>query len=59
MWYGRGIDVSGASRTVFMDSDHIVGYPDQLVHNPPLRSAGARKWAYGRLPYEYPVPGTA
>ncbi len=35
LWFGRGIDVNGALRTVFMDSDHIVGYPDHLVHNPP------------------------
>ncbi len=38
LWYGRGIDVSGALRTVFMDSVQVVGYPDHLVHNPPLHA---------------------
>ncbi len=38
LWYGRGIDVNGALRTVFMGPDNIVGYPDHLVHNPPLHA---------------------
>jgi len=38
LWYGRGIDVNGALRTVFMGPDSIVGYPDHLVHNPPLHA---------------------
>jgi len=31
IWYGRGQDANGAKRTVFMDHDHIVGYPDHYV----------------------------
>ncbi len=38
LWYGRGIDVNGALRTVFMEPDSVVGYPDHLVQNPPLHA---------------------
>ena len=31
IWYGRGQDANGAKRTVFMNHDHIVGYPDHYV----------------------------
>jgi ectoine hydrolase len=31
IWYGRGQDANGAKRRVFMDHDHIVGYPDHYV----------------------------
>ena len=31
IWYGRGQDANGAKRTVFMDHDRIVGYPDHYV----------------------------
>ncbi len=31
MWWGRTIDARGARRTVYMDADRIVGYPDELV----------------------------
>lgn len=34
LWYGRGIDASGARMTVFMPDSHIIGYPDHLVQNP-------------------------
>jgi ectoine hydrolase len=33
LWYGRGQDANGAKRTVFMDHDHIVGYPDHYVQS--------------------------
>ena len=33
IWYGRGQDANGAKRTVFMDHDHIVGYPDHYVQS--------------------------
>jgi ectoine hydrolase len=32
-WYGRGMDASGAKRTVFMATDQIIGYPDQHVQS--------------------------
>ncbi len=31
IWYGRGQDANGAKRTVFMDDDRIIGYPDHYV----------------------------
>ncbi len=34
LWYGRGMDASGAKMTVFMPSENILGYPDILVQNP-------------------------
>ena len=27
-WYGRGMDAKGAKRTVFMQHENIIGYPD-------------------------------
>ncbi|WP_119459426.1 ectoine hydrolase DoeA [Rhodospirillaceae bacterium SYSU D60014] len=33
LWYGRGQDANGAKRTVFMDHDHIIGYPDNYVQS--------------------------
>jgi len=33
IWYGRGQDANGAKRTVFMDHDHIIGYPDHYVQS--------------------------
>ncbi|MEM7069282.1 MAG: ectoine hydrolase DoeA [Pseudomonadota bacterium] len=34
VWWGRGMDALGAKRTVFMDHDHIIGYPDEFVQTP-------------------------
>ncbi len=34
IWYGRGIDVAGAKKTVFMPASQIFGYPDNYVQNP-------------------------
>jgi len=31
VWWGRGMDALGAKRTVFMQHDNIVGYPDHYV----------------------------
>src|SRR5262245_54376436 len=31
VWWGRGMDGQGAKRTVFMQPDNIVGYPDHFV----------------------------
>jgi len=31
IWFGRGQDANGAVRTVFMDDDHVIGYPDHYV----------------------------
>ena len=31
LWYGRGQDANGAKCTVFMEHDHIIGYPDHYV----------------------------
>ena len=42
-WIGRGMDANGARHTVWMDPEHIVGYPDNLVQvedNHPLRFVG-------------------
>jgi len=33
IWYGRGMDGNGAKRTVYMDEDHIIGYPDHYVQS--------------------------
>jgi len=33
VWWGRGIDVNGARRTVWMGDDHLVGYPDAYVQS--------------------------
>ncbi|MDX7563718.1 ectoine hydrolase DoeA [Klebsiella variicola] len=33
-WYGRGQDVNGAKRTVYMQEDHLIGYPDFYVQSP-------------------------
>ena len=33
IWYGRGQDANGAKRTVYMDHDHIIGYPDHYVQS--------------------------
>lgn len=32
-WYGRGQDANGAKRTVFMNHDQIIGYPDHYVQS--------------------------
>jgi ectoine hydrolase len=33
IWYGRGQDVNGAKRTVFMSHDQLIGYPDHFVQS--------------------------
>lgn len=33
IWWGRTQDANGAKRTVYMDQDHIVGYPDHYVQS--------------------------
>ncbi len=33
IWFGRGQDAPGASRTVFMDQTSIIGYPDHYVQS--------------------------
>ena len=33
-WYGRGMDANGAKRTVYLEDDDIVGYPDSYVQSP-------------------------
>jgi len=33
IWFGRGQDAPGAKRTVFMDHDHIIDYPDHYVQS--------------------------
>ena len=35
VYYGRGMDAVGATRTAFMQHENIVGYPDDLVQNLP------------------------
>ncbi len=32
-WWGRAMDAKGAYRTVYMDRDSIIGYPDELVQS--------------------------
>ncbi|MFO7930452.1 MAG: Xaa-Pro peptidase family protein, partial [Desulfosalsimonas sp.] len=42
-WIGRGMDANGARHTVWMDQEHIIGYPDNLVQvedDHPMRFAG-------------------
>ncbi len=33
IWFGRGQDGNGAKRTVYMDHDRIIGYPDHYVQS--------------------------
>lgn len=33
IWWGRTQDANGARRTVYMDHEHIVGYPDDYVQS--------------------------
>ncbi|MGH6942771.1 MAG: aminopeptidase P family N-terminal domain-containing protein, partial [Geminicoccaceae bacterium] len=33
IWYGRAQDANGAKRTVFMEEDQIIGYPDHYVQS--------------------------
>lgn len=33
IWYGRGMDAAGAKRTVYMDPERILGYPDTYVQS--------------------------
>ena len=33
IWYGRGIDVNGAKRTVYISHDNIIGYADHYVQS--------------------------
>ncbi|MFO8113262.1 MAG: M24 family metallopeptidase [Desulfosalsimonadaceae bacterium] len=42
-WIGRGMDANGAKHTVWMDEEHIIGYPDNLVqveNDHPMRFVG-------------------
>jgi ectoine hydrolase len=36
LWWGRTMDARGAKRTVYMDTDRIVGYPDEFVQSPDM-----------------------
>jgi len=33
IWFGRGMDANGALRTVYMDENNIIGYPDHYVQS--------------------------
>lgn len=33
LWWGRSQDANGARRTVYMDEDRIIGYPDEYVQS--------------------------
>ena len=33
IWWGRGIDAAGAVRTVYLDNENIIGYPDHYVQS--------------------------
>jgi ectoine hydrolase len=33
LWWGRGMDGNGADRTVYMDADHVLRYPDHFVQS--------------------------
>jgi ectoine hydrolase len=33
IWVGRGMDATAAKVTAWIDSDHIIAYPDDYVHN--------------------------
>jgi len=59
IWWGRGIDLAGALRTVFMEEDNIFGYEDTYVQNPdkhPMedlaRILDAMGWGQGRIGIE-------
>jgi ectoine hydrolase len=45
VWWGRGMDVAGALRTVWMGDENVIGYADRLVQNPdahPMSDLAAR-----------------
>ncbi len=59
VWFGRGQDINGAKRTVFMAHDNIVGYPDHYVQSPerhPMDVMASliekRGWARARIGVE-------
>lgn len=33
IWFGRGIDAAGATRTTYLTEDHIIPYPDHYVQS--------------------------
>ena len=35
LWYGRAMDANGARRTVYLQPENILSYPDHYVMNPP------------------------
>jgi len=39
IWVGRMQDTHGAYRTVFMDDEHVIGYPDHFVQSPEIHPA--------------------
>ena len=39
IWFGRGQDVNGAHRTVYMHDDRVIGYPDHYVQSPDIHPA--------------------
>ena len=57
VWFGRGIDANGARRTVYMGEDHIIGFADKYVMNPPHHAMDMlaeqvlpeRGWQGGRI----------
>jgi ectoine hydrolase len=60
VWFGRGQDANGAKRTVFMQHDQIVGYPDHYVQSTvrhPMdylarEVIAARGWANAKIAVE-------
>ena len=59
IWWGRGMDVAGARRTVWMGPENIVGYDDTYVQNPakhPMETLAdllaERGWTGGRVGVE-------
>jgi len=60
VWWGRGMDMAGALRTVFMgETDSVIGYDDSYVQNPqkhPMEALAAlildRGWSQGRIGVE-------
>ncbi len=60
VWWGRGMDMAGALRTVFMDeTDSVIGYDDSYVQNPqkhPMEALAAlildRGWSEARIGVE-------
>lgn len=60
VWYGRQMDANGARRTVWLQEENILWYPDYYVMNPPMNAMEylanqflrPYEWSCGRIGVE-------